>query len=167
MPIPNWALLLSFWLHMMATVVWVGGLAALALFVLPALRRTLKPNEFATWLTALNKRLDPLGWFCLGLLTFTGLIQMDANPSYVGLLAVTNPWSQAIFFKHIAFAGMIAVSAYSTWVIGPSLQRAAISRARGKGTSNNRSLGSLQSLIQINFFLGILILVFTALARIN
>ena len=167
MPIPNWALLLSFWLHMMATVVWVGGLAALALFVLPALRRTLKPNEFATWLTALNKRWDPLGWFCLGLLTFTGLIQMDANPSYIGLLAVTNPWSQAIFLKHITFAGMIAVSAYSTWVIAPSLQRAAISRTRGKGTANNRTLGSLQSLIQINFFLGILILVFTALARIN
>jgi len=166
MPIPNWALLLSFWLHMLATVVWVGGLAALSLFVLPALRRTLKPSEFAAWLTALNKRLDPLGWLCLGLLTFTGLIQMDANPSYIGLLAVTNPWSQAIFLKHIAFAGMIAVSAYSTWVIAPSLQRAAISRTRGKGM-NNRTLGSLQSLIQTNFFLGILILVFTALARIN
>jgi putative copper resistance protein D len=167
MPIPHWALLLSFWLHMLATVVWVGGLAALSLLVLPALRRTLKPSEFAAWLIVLNKRLDPLGWFCLGLLTFTGLIQMDANPSYVGLLAVTNPWSQAIFLKHLAFAGMIAVSAYSTWAIAPALQRAAISRTRGKGTENNRAFGNLQSLIQINFLLGILILVFTALARIN
>ncbi|MEX1071067.1 MAG: hypothetical protein WEC37_00425, partial [Anaerolineales bacterium] len=123
MPIPTWALTLSFWLHMLATVVWLGGLAALVLMVLPAMRRSLKPKEFASWLTNLNTRLDSIGWFSLGLLTFTGLIQMDSNSNYEGLFSISNPWSQAICLKHIAFFGMIAVSAYVTWGVAPALGR--------------------------------------------
>lgn len=167
MPIPPWALLLSFWLHMLATVVWVGGLAALSLFVLPTMRRSLKPGEFAGWLTALNKSLDPIGWFSLGLLTFTGLVQMDVNPNYVGVLAFSNAWSQAILLKHIAFLGMIAVSAYITWGVAPALQHAALRQARGMRRSDGREHLRLQRLLAINFSLGLLILVFTALARIS
>lgn len=166
MPIPPLALLLSFWLHMIATVAWVGGLAALAILVLPLMRRTLKPREFAAWLTALNRRLDPIGWFSLGLLTFTGLVQMDANPNYAGFLAFSNPWSQAILFKHIAFLGMIAVSAYITWGVAPALQRSALLHARGlRDGSGPRWQNRLQRLIALNLFLGFLILAFTALAR--
>ncbi len=168
MLIPPWALVLSFWLHMLATVVWIGGLATLALIVLPVMRSALKPRDFANWLRELNKRLDPISWFCLGLLTFTGLTQMDANPNYLGLLAVGNAWSQAILLKHIAFIGMIVVSAYSTWAITPSLQRYAILRARGvRSKSDQQTQTRLQQLINFNFLLGLLILVFTALARVS
>ncbi|MCL5429458.1 MAG: CopD family protein [Chloroflexi bacterium] len=166
MPIPHWALLVSFWLHMLATVVWIGGLAALALFVLPTMRRSLKAGEFAKWLTALNKRLDPIGWLSLGLLTFTGLVQMDANPNYAGFLAFSNPWSQAILLKHVAFLGMIAVSAYITWGVIPALQRSALKLARGlRDDSGKRWQNRLQQLIVLNFFLGLLVLAFTAVAR--
>ncbi|MEX2161997.1 MAG: CopD family protein [Anaerolineales bacterium] len=168
MPIPPWALLLSFWLHMLITVLWLGTLAALALFVLPAMRRSLKPPAFAAWLAGVNRRLDPLGWFSLGLLTFTGLVQMDANPSYVGLFAVSNPWAAAIFAKHVVFLGMIAVSGYLTWVVSPALGRAALRRARGAGAKADLPiLGRFQILISANLTLGLLVLAFTALARIS
>jgi putative copper resistance protein D len=168
MLIPQWALLLSFWLHMLATVVWLGGLAALALFVLPAMRRSLKPKDFANWLTALNQRLDPIGWLALGLLIFTGLLQMDSSPSYNGFLSVSNPWSQAICLKHIVFFGMIGVSAYITWGIGPALQRAALHRARGKQDKQDEMwMLRLQRMIALNLFLGFLVLAFTALARVS
>ncbi len=166
MEIPQWALLLSFWLHMLATVVWLGGLAALALFVLPTMRRSLNPKDFANSLSALNQRLDPLGWFCLGLLVFTGLLQMDSNPNYEGLLTLSNLWSQAICLKHIAFIGMIGVSAYLTWGVAPALRRAALRRAKGKGEKEDQVwLQRFQRLIALNLFLGFLVLAFTALAR--
>lgn len=151
---------------MLATVVWLGGLAALALFVLPAMRRSLNPEDFANWLSALNQRLDPIGWFCLGLLAFTGLLQMDSNPNYTGLLKLSNTWSQAIFFKHIAFFGMIGVSAYLTWGVAPALRRAALRRAKGKGEKEDQVwLQRFQRLIALNLILGFLVLAFTALAR--
>lgn len=42
---PAWALALSFWLHLLATVAWIGGLAAIALLVLPSARRSLGPAK--------------------------------------------------------------------------------------------------------------------------
>ncbi len=167
MQIPLWALLLSFWLHMLATVVWLGGLAALALLVLPSMRRILKPAEFAGWLTTLNERLDPLGWFALGLLTFTGLVQMEANPNYSGLFNLSTFWAQAICLKHIAFVGMIGVSGYVTWNLTPALRRAAIKRAKSRQSNADQLLiRRFQLLVALDLLFGLFILAFTALARI-
>lgn len=153
---------------MLITVAWLGSLAALALLVLPVMRRTLKPADFAAWLAGLNRRLDPLGWFSLGLLTFTGLLQIDSNPNYVGLLDVSNQWAIAIFAKHVVFLGMIGVSGYITWQVSPALQRAAFGRARGRGTPDDRQvLSRFQRLIAVNLLLGVIVLVFTALARVS
>lgn len=166
--IPAWALLISFWLHMLATVAWLGGLAALALFVFPSMRRTLTVKQFASWANALNRRLDPIGWFSLGLLTFTGLLQMDGNPNYEGLLSISNPWAVAICLKHVVFLGMIGVSAVLTWSVAPALGRAALQQARGKtsGVPVEQTLRRFQSLIVLNLLLGLLVLAFTAMARI-
>jgi uncharacterized membrane protein len=164
MLIPPWALLLSFWLHMLATTVWLGSLAAAGLFVLPYLRRTQAAKVFAASVTALNRRLDPLGWFCLGLLTFTGLLQMDSNPNYGGLFAVSNSWSVAICAKHIVFFAMIGVSGYLTWSVTPALQRASLA---SKGSQVQPILTKFQQLIVLNLVLGLVVLAFTALARIS
>lgn len=168
MLIPAWALGLSYWLHMIVTVLWLGGLAALALWVLPALRRSLSPADYAAWLADLNRKLDPAGWLSLGLLTFTGLLQMDASPSYTGLLALENNWALAIFAKHIVFLGMIGVSAFLTWSVAPALGRAAIRRAKGVGqAADETALLRFQRLITLNLILGGFVLLFTALARIS
>nr|HKY78947.1 CopD family protein [Anaerolineales bacterium] len=168
MLIPSWALLLSFWLHMLVTVVWLGSLAALALFILPTTRRNLKPADFANWLDGLNRRLDPMGWFSLGILTFTGLIQMEANPNYVGLLDVSNQWALAIFVKHLIFLGMIGVSAYLTWGLAPALKRAAFAKAVVPSRKGDQIIMvRFQQLVLLNLCLGLLVLVFTAIARIS
>lgn len=164
MSIPPVALLLSFWVHMLATVVWLGSLAALALFVFPSMQRNLSATQYARGLVSINRRLDPLGWFCLGILTFTGLLQMDSSPSYQGLLVVANSWSQAMCAKHIVFFGMIAISGYLTWQVAPALQRATISRG---GVAQSAVLVRFQRLVVINLLLGLLVLVFTALARVS
>ncbi len=168
--IPDWALLISFWLHMLATAVWLGSLAALALFVLPSLRRRLPAREYAAWLRALNTRLDPLGWFSLGLLTFTGLMQMTPNPNYDGFLSISNPWAVAMLAKHLVFFAMIGVSAYLTWKVSPALGRAALRRARAQGrldAGDQALLTQFQRLVTANLLLGLLVLVFTAWARIS
>jgi putative copper export protein len=167
MQIPGWALLLSFWLHMLATVVWLGSLTTLALLIIPTLRRTLRPDEFSSSLAKLNARLDPLGWLCLGALTFTGLIQMEDNPNYLGLFNISNPWAQAICLKHIVFFGMIAVSAYLTWGLMPSLRRAVLKPGSRKLKVDFSLIDRFQRLVALNLVLGLLVLVFTALARVS
>ncbi|MEK6256822.1 MAG: CopD family protein [Chloroflexota bacterium] len=168
MQTPQWALLISFWLHMLATVIWLGALSSLAIIVLPLAKKQLSSDAFSDLLRNVNKKLDPLGWLSLGILTATGLVQMSANPSYEGLFAFNNNWALALLVKHILFLGMIAVSAYLTWTVNPAIERAAILRAKNPGKQptgdhDNR----LIALLRLNLVLAAFVLVLTALARIS
>jgi uncharacterized membrane protein len=162
----NWALTAAYWLHMLATVTWIGSLAALALIVLPAAQRVLDNKAFADLLTEIQKRLEPLGWFCLALLVGTGMFQLSVNQSYQGFLAIHNSWAVAILIKHILFGLMIAVSAYLTWFLLPGLRRTALLQAQGK---DSPTLAALQRrnllLLRLNLVLAVFILALTALAR--
>jgi uncharacterized membrane protein len=166
MSIPYWALSIVYWLHMLATVTWIGGLAALALLVLPAARAALDAPLYARLLEAVQRRLDPLGWLSLAVLVGTGMFQMSANPNYQGFLAVSNRWAAAILVKHIVFLGMTAASAYMTWGLLPALRREALRAARGLGAAGIGRLQRRQGmLLSLNLILGLIVLLLTALAR--
>jgi uncharacterized membrane protein len=165
---PFWALSLAYWLHMMATVAWIGGLVTLVVLVLPVARRVLESDSYAIFLEQVQRRLDPLGWLSLAVLLATGLIQLSANPNYEGFLSISNRWAVVIFIKHILFFGMIGVSAYLTWGILPSLRRIALMRAKGIQALDANKLQKRETLlVRINLFLGILILGLTSLARVS
>jgi uncharacterized membrane protein len=169
MDTPFWALTAAYWLHMLATVIWIGGLAALALFVLPAARRTLPATGYAEFLGGLQRRLDPWSWFSLAVLLATGMLQMSANPNYGGFMAFDNRWAVAILMKHILFLGMAALSAYITWGLLPRLRRLSLRMARAEEVEMHTDMADLLKqegvLIKINLLLGILILALTAVAR--
>lgn len=166
MQTPDWALTLSFWLHMIVTVTWIGGLAVISMLVIPIARKNLDSEAYAKFIRAINKRLDPAGWFGLAGFTVTGLIQMSANPNYEGFLAVSNPWSQAILIKHILFFLIIGLSAYQTWQVTPAIERAALLRATGKPADQENELQRKeQNLMRANLLLGVIILLLTAIAR--
>lgn len=163
---PVWALSLAYWVHMVATVTWIGGLAAMALLIVPAARSTLDAEKFAALLEAIQRRLGPVGWLSLVLLLGTGMFQLSGNENYRGLLAVENRWGAAILIKHLLFFGMTGVSAYLTWSILPDLRRAALRQARGQKVKDFESLQKQEArLLRINLVLGILILAMTAIAR--
>lgn len=169
METPGWALTLAYWLHMLATVIWIGGLAALALFVMPAARQALPAQDYAVYLGELRRRLDPWGWFSLAVLLATGMLQMSANPNYTGFLAIDNRWAFAILSKHVLFLAMAGLSAYLTWGLMPRVQRLALRRARARDEAASQETQKLirqeARLLQINLALGILILALAAVAR--
>ena len=78
---PIWALTIAYWMHMLATVVWIGGLAFITLLIIPSARRTLDENNYAAFLEKVRRRLDPLAWFSVIVLLGSGMLQMSANPS--------------------------------------------------------------------------------------
>jgi uncharacterized membrane protein len=163
---PDWGLSIAYWLHMLATVVWLGALAALALVVLPAARRTLDSSAFAALLNSLQKRIDPLGWFCLAVLAGTGMFQMSSNPNYEGFLVVDSSWGVAILIKHLAFGVMITASAYMTWFLMPELRRNALRQSQGQVTDSALERRSMR-LMNLNLILALIILALTAIARVS
>ena len=164
---PTWAIALVFWLHMLATVIWLGGLAAIAILVLPAAKRVLKPADQLAFIEGIQKRLEPLAWFSLATLVATGLFQLSVNPHYDGFLSTTGQWSLAILTKHIMVIVMIVVSAIQTWEVLPAIRRG-LMRVE-KGQADEVEMEHLQKretlLLQLNIGLSILILAATAFAR--
>ncbi len=165
---PPIALAFAYWLHMLATVAWLGGLFTLALLVIPAARRVLEAPAYSALLGRLQQQLQTLGWLSLAVLTGTGMFQMSAHPSYEGFLSIDSPWAVAIFAKHAVIGIMIAAAAYSTWGLLPALRRAALLRSAGKPMDERRA-ASLErrerALLVTNVLLSIIVLALTALAR--
>jgi len=166
MTTPTWALTIAYWMHMLATVIWIGGLAILTVLIIPAARKSLDELTYATFLEKVQRRLDPLAWFSVIVLLGSGMLQMSANPNYEGFLAVNNPWGWAILVKHIVFGLMVISSGYVTWGIMPSMRRAALRRSSGQDAPEILSLQKREWLIlRLNLALGIIVLALTALAR--
>jgi uncharacterized membrane protein len=165
-PPPSWALALTYWLHLLATVTWVGSLAGVSLLILPAMKRSLDSENQLVFIEAMQKRLEPIAWFCMSLLVLTGLFQMSVNPHYDGFLSTSTQWSLAILTKHLLGIIMVVVSAIQTWEVIPAIRRAIV---KSKKSENAEEIDSLRRkevlLLRTNFGLSVLILLATAFAR--
>ena len=161
---PTWALALTFWLHLLATVTWIGCIISISILILPAAGKILKPADHLALIEAMQKRLEPIAWFCMSLLLLTGLFQMSVNPHYDGFLSTSTQWSLAILTKHILGIFMVVASAIQTWEVIPAIRRTLM-----KKTADEGQIVALQKkevlLIRINFGLSLLILLATAFAR--
>jgi uncharacterized membrane protein len=161
-------LTVAYWLHMAATVVWIGGLFYYAVILIPVIADTEDVRIFSGVLERLRRRFNPIAWLSLGVLIVTGLMQMAGSPQYQGFLVIEDRWSLSIFLKHLAILLMVVLAAYQTWVIQPRLTRQLLlEKKRGHGTSEarNHEMTHTIRLTRINLVLGLIVLALTAIAR--
>lgn len=165
---PTWILALSYWLHLIATIVWVGGLALMALVVWPGARAVLGPGpELGELIRRLQNRFNPLAWLSLAVLIVTGLTQMSANKNYDGLLRITNPWTVAILAKHLVVGAMIVIGLYMQMALQPELGRLALLESHGRAAPDADKLRRREmNLTRLNLFCGVMVLGLTAIARV-
>lgn len=159
-----WILVLSYWVHLLATAVWLGGLALIAFIAWPAVvRGSLNDNH---WL-ALQKRFTPWVNGSLVLLLITGFVQMTNNAHYDGFLNINSLWAWAILVKHIAFAGMVGISFYLQMWLHPAMSRLTLwAENRPKWAALEWQKWSQQEvrLLRINMLCAVLVLLCTAVA---
>jgi uncharacterized membrane protein len=160
-------LAVSYFFHLVATVVWIGGLVTMTILVWPEARRVLAENPaMLQLLSRLRKRFVPLSNLSLVVLILTGLIQMVGDSNYDGVLQFDNEWSQVILLKHIAIFGMFICGLVLQYYVAPALERVGMLVERGKGDTARWEKLRRQEvrLTWINVGLGVLVLAFTAWA---
>ena len=171
----DWLTVISLSLHLLATVVWIGGLLLMSVLVWPEARAQLARlgaaedgRSLLDYLDRLRKRFIPLANLSLFVLVGTGLYQMDQDPNYEGLLQFTNAWSQAMLLKHLCIIGMVIAGGLMQWYVLPTLDRALLFAKQGKTLPGVPSVEALRRrerrLVTFNTVLGLLVLVFTAIA---
>ena len=162
---PSWALAITYWLHLLATVTWIGAIIATSILFLPAASKALKPVDHLALIDAMQKRLEPIAWFSMSLLFLTGLFQMSVNPHYDGFVSISTQWSTAILVKHVLGIFMVVASAIQTWEVIPSMRRLLLRKDKAKEEQIIQLQKRETRLLRINFVLSILILLATAFAR--
>jgi len=166
---PDWLLTISYWLHMIATVGWVGSQAMVSLVVLPLSHKNHSKRNHLKLLTTINKRMSSYGWIGLTALIATGLVQLSANENYTGLVSIDSDWALAMLLKHITFIGILALSAYQTWSLTPAIERTILLQLKGK--PNPEEQEALQKreewILRGNVILSGVVLLLTAIARIS
>ncbi len=163
--VPAWALALTFWLHMLAVVIWIGSLASISALVLPAAGRSLAPVDQLALIDAIQRKLEPITWFSLSLLVVTGLFQMSVNPHYNGFLSTSSQWSLAILTKHVLVAILMVVSAIHTWEVLPAIRRTMMRKNKAGQEELERLQRREVFLLRTSLVLAALILAATAVAR--
>lgn len=114
--------LASVWLHILATIVWAGGLFFLALVVVPWLRRGERITA-ATFLRQSGPRLRAVAWGCFAVLLLTGAFNLwmrGVRPADFGRAEwLASPFGQAVVLKLALFAAVLSISAVHDFIIGP------------------------------------------------
>jgi uncharacterized membrane protein len=159
-----WILAISYWIHLLSTVIWFGSLVLMSLAAWPALQKgSLMVNS---WL-ALQKRLAPWANLSLVLLLITGFLQMTNDVNYNGFFAIDSTWAWAMLAKHIAFAAVVIVTAYLQFGLYPAADRAALllkNRPQLAQQEQERLAQREKNVLRVNLVCSATILFFTAVA---
>ena len=143
----------SYWLHAMATVVFIGHFVLLAGIYLPAL------SKHGTVLSAVSKLSRP--WLYASLIVFmvTGSYLTFVDPSYMGIGNFSNFWAVMMLLKHILIVAMIGMGFWFNAIlrVGPLM------------SSNNpeQAIVRFRQYVNAMAVCGVLVLLLTALAQVE
>ncbi|HET6443104.1 MAG TPA: CopD family protein, partial [candidate division Zixibacteria bacterium] len=152
------------WFHLLATVVWLGGLVSMAIIAWPKVRQRILSAD--QWVTV-QKRFTPWANASLVILWVTGFLQMTADPNYEGFLTVDSLWAKAILIKHLAVIGMMIFGIYIQWRIQPALARLALLENKHPEQAADRRENLTRQEIRLgrlNLICAVAVLFFTAIA---
>lgn len=152
-----------YWFHLIATVLWIGGLATLVLVAWPGILKSAGPQAAAIF-DEIEKRFRPIANTSLIVLLVTGMLQMSVDEHYIGMFVIDGPWAINLLLKHIAFGGMIVVAVILQLFVLPELGRARLLSTRSKEAAGDEAKlrWRVQQLTILDLGLSALILLFTA-----
>ena len=146
--------------HVLAALLWLGGMFFLGLVGAPVLRAVEPPELRQRLFHLLGMRFRTVGWAALGVLVVTGTLMLRARGLLVwsGVLGTPAFWRTTLGFalaaKLVAVLTMIVVSAVHDFLVGPSASRA---RAGSPEAIALRRRAAL--LARANAFVGLLLVI--------
>jgi putative copper resistance protein D len=118
---------LSVLLHVLAALVWVGGMFFVALVAVPVARRR-PPEERVALLDALGRRFRVVGWASIGVLVVTGVTNVALRgvtwETVVSGQLAASTFGQLLVAKLLAVLAMLGLSAWHDFGVGPASTRA-------------------------------------------
>ena len=139
--------LATVWLHLLAAIVWIGGITFLSLIVIPALRSADLASSRGPLLHRTGVRFRRVGWICLGVLLGTGALLLSLRGVGWGDLASgtfwDSPFGRTLAVKLFLVALVLAASIVHDFWIGPRASRLLRAAPGSPQTARLRSRATL------------------------
>ncbi|MGD2294283.1 MAG: DUF4149 domain-containing protein [Candidatus Aminicenantes bacterium] len=142
------------WIHLFATVAWIGGITTMIFVVSPGVKAALEPPVIGKLMDVLVKRMKMLVYINAALLIVTGFVLQGLNPAYADY-GFGSRLPAILVIKHILILIMIILGIYVSEKVGPKISKLA---AKGPSPEIGRLQKKQVSIGFINFILGLLVL---------
>jgi uncharacterized membrane protein len=155
-----WIVSLSHFLHITATVVWIGGIFMTLLVILPGSKTALESAPLVGKLMKeIGQRFTPLANMSIWILIVSGLTLLYANRKFISMSDFSTIWNNIIFWKIAVVAVMVCIHFYRGLILN---QKIIVSATHANETKTAGLRKFSLDLVKINLILGIAVLVFTA-----
>ena len=152
-------LAVSYWLHLTATVVWIGGIAFILFIAIPSAKQVLGAAA-GKLLGEISKRFTPIANYSIIFIVVTGAALTGFNKQFSGIGNFGNSWSLTLIMKHVLVFVMVAVHFYRGLILAPKI-------ARTETVSEKTSLQKLSlNLVKVNFCLGVIVLLLSGIMSV-
>jgi putative copper export protein len=149
---------LNLWLHILAAVIWIGGMLFLSLVAVPVLRQVDSPVLRSDLFRMMAQRFRRLVWICIAVLILTGIVNM----AYYGNTSAGSPYQKVLSIKLGLVTVLVALGVAHDALIGPRAARAQ-SRDGLPPTGTDLLMVQLSPWVgRFNLLLGVIILVLAA-----
>ena len=145
---------LSYWLHALATVVFIGHFVLLAAIYLPAL------GDNPPALSAISKRSRWWLYASMLVFTITGVYLTFVDSNYLGIGNFSNFWSVMMLVKHLLILVMIGMGFWFNAIlrVGPLMN---------SNTGAEMALARFRWYSNVMVISSVLVLLLTALAQVE
>ncbi|GBE18938.1 copper resistance protein D [archaeon BMS3Abin16] len=148
---------LIFWLHILAAVVWIGGMAFNLLVVRPSMGVVDLPQRLKL-ADGILRRFIPVVWISVGLLVLTGFLMTLKRVASFEILLKTG-YGNILILKLTLVAVMISIVASIRYSLLPRFE----SLIEAQSSDLNKVLRQMVTLVKVNLVLGVLILLLAEL----
>ena len=152
-------LALSYWLHLISTVVWIGGIIFILFIAIPSSKQVMG-SDSGKLMGEISKRFTPLANYSILLLVVTGILLSGLNKQFTGIGNFGNNWTLVLTLKHILVLAMIVIHFYRGLLLIPKIGKTELS------TEKKTLLKMSLNLVKVNFFFGIMVLLLSAISSI-
>jgi len=144
-------------LHLLATVTWIGGMFTINLVLMPSLA-AIDPPQRGKLLGAALERFKPLALGAMAVLLVTGVLVAPPR----ALLNLSTPYGVTLALKHLAVLAMVVIGLLVPFVISPRMKSFAPAPGERPTPAFIQTQKQLSVLARVNMILGVVVLFLAA-----
>jgi len=147
------------WIHLMATVAWIGGMFTNFFIYLPILGRTLDPPVAGKFMGAVMQRFRVMVYISMAVFLMTGIALGSLHQNSVNAYASNDAWVMLMILKVLLFILMVVLALFAFEGMAPKVARMA---ASGPSPELLKAQKTQKRMAIAGFVLGMFILALSA-----